>query len=184
MLLREQIQTFKDTEPGRVVRNGKAYTETSKFINEELTRHLASYKKLTKHTQLARLTRDAIDKLIRRYHDYVIAGKYKAHYREVGVIGKKGNVFEHVIPIRTLRNMLIDEVITVQQALNAPTCLITPAKNEILGDLKLTKSTPSAWWFWQRYKSLNLQIETWDSVAVDQSTWDLEKHFQYFEVQT
>jgi|GEM_PF-3437639 len=184
MLLREKIEAFTDIDPGRVVRDGKAYFETTKFITQELSRHLSSYQKLTKHTQQARLTRDAMDKLIRRYHDYVIVGKYKAHYREVGIRSKKSHVFEHVIPIRTLRNMLIDEIITMQQALNAPTCLITVVKNQILSDLKLTKSTPNAWRFWQRYQSLGLQIETWDSVPIDQTTWNLQNHYDYFTVQT
>jgi hypothetical protein len=180
MLTREQIETFKDIEPTRVIRNGQAYSETSEFITSEVTRHVAAYRKLTKSTQLGRLTRDKIDESIRRYHDYVIAGKYKAHYRQVGVLSKKKNVFEHVIPLRTVRNMLIAGVITIEQALNSPTCLITPEKNEILGKLKLTKSTPNAWCFWQRYQALDLQIETWDSVAVDQSTWNLDSHYNYF----
>ena len=181
-MIREQIENFKEVEPDRVVRNGQSYVETTEFITAELIRHLAGYRKLTRITQRGRLIRDEIDDLIRRYHDYVIAGKIKAHYRQVGVYEKKGNVFEHVIPLRTLRNMLIAEVITIEQALNAPTCLIKPDANLILGANKLTKKTPNAWMFWQRYRLLNIDIETYDGTPVDQKTWDLQAHWDYFNI--
>jgi len=181
-LVREQVETFKDVEPDRVTRNGQAYVETTEFITAELTRHLTAYRKLTKITQRGRLLRDEIDDLIRRYHDYVIAGKIKAHYRQVGVYEKKGNVFEHVIPLRTVRNMLIGGIVTIDQALNAPTCLIKPDANQVLSANKLTKKTPNAWMFWQRYQLLNIDIETYDGTPVDQITWDLAQHYQYFQV--
>jgi hypothetical protein len=181
MLLREQIESFKDVEPDRVQRDGLAYAETTEFITTELFRQLASYRKLTRITQRGRLIRDEIDDLIRRYHEYVIAGKIKAHYRQIGVYEKKGNVFEHVIPLRTVRNMLIAGVVTIDQALNAPTCLIKPDSNQLLSKNKLVKKTPNAWMFWQRYAGLEITVETHDGTPVDMLVWDLDQHYQYFK---
>ena len=177
----QQLESFKDFEPARVVRNGQAYVETIEFIRPELQRHLAAYNALERVNQRGRLLRDQIDELIRRYHDYVIAGKFVAHYRQKGLRVKKGNVFEHVIPLRTVRNMLISGVISIDQALNSPTCLLTPEMNKILGSNRLTKSTPNPRYFWQRYRMLGIQIETYDGTAVDQETWDLQKHYEYFK---
>ena len=182
VMLREQMEGFQDFEPARVQRNGQAYVETYDFISKELARYLARYQELEQINQTARLIRDQMDQLIRRYHDYVIAGKFVAHYRQVGCRVKKDNVFEHVIPVRTIRNMLIQGVWTVNQALNAPMCLITPKKNKLLTKHKLTKSTPNPWFFWQRYSVLGIQTETYDGTAVDQATWDFAEHCKYFNI--
>lgn len=179
---RKLMENFKDIEPARVQRNGQAYVDTDEFIRPELERYLTMYRELDQISQRGRLIRDQIDNLIRRYHDYVIAGKMVAHYRQVGCRKKEGNVFEHVIPARTIRNMLIQGSITLNQALNAPTCIIVPKKNKMLSKAKRTKSTPNAWFFWQRYDILDIEIETYDGTAVDQTTWDFAKHCDYFKI--
>lgn len=177
------IENFKDFEPARVVRNGQSYQETYNFIQRELSRYLKEYNKMIRMNQTARLIRDQIDNLLRRYHDYIIQGQFGAHYRQVGLQNKRGNVFEHVIPARTVRNMLISGIITIPQALNSPTCIIDPEHNTKLRTLKLTKRTPNAWLFWQRYKDLDINIETFDRKAVEQATWSLETHWKYFDIQ-
>ena len=179
---RKLMENFKDIEPARVERNGQAYVETDEFIRPEIERYIKMYNELEQVSQRGRLIRDQIDGLIRRYHDYVIAGKIVAHYRQVGCREKKGNVFEHVIPARSIRNMLIQDKITLNQALNAPTCIITSKANKTLTKAKRTKSTPNAWLFWQRYDLLDIKIETYDGTAVDQTTWDFEKHCDYFKI--
>lgn len=178
------MESFQDFEPARVKRNGQAYVETSEYIIPELQRQLEMYQSLEQTNQRGRLIRDQIDNLIRRYHEYVVAGRYVAHYRQAGCMKKDGNVFEHVIPLRTVRNMLSQGTMTIQQALNSPTCLISPEKNVLLGELKLTKSSPNAWFFWQRYNALGLDIETWDGTPVDQTTWDFAKHCEYFGIKS
>ena len=176
------IESFKDFEPARVARNGQSYQETYLFIERELNRYLREYAKIMRMNQTARLIRDQIDGLLRRYHGYMIQGKYGAHYRQVGLQDKDGNVFEHVIPARTVRNMLISGVITIPQALNSPTCIIDQTANSRLGKLKLSKKTPNGWYFWQRYRDLGIEVETFDHTLVDQSTWDLAQHWDYFSV--
>lgn len=179
-LVREDLESFEDFEPGKVERNGLAYTQTQEFIEAELTRYLKMYRDLQQVDQTARLIRDQIDGLLRRYHDYVIQGKIQAHYRQVGITSKKGNVFEHVIPARTVRNLLIAGRLTLEQALNSPTCLITNEANQILVDRKLNKRTPSVWWFWRRYEGLGIELETFDGQPVDVRIWDLARHYEYF----
>jgi len=180
--LQESMENFQDFEPTRVERNGQAYVETYNFIKEEVERHLVKYRKLERLNQTGRLTRDQLDELLRRYHDYVIAGKYKAHYRQVGLKSKEGNIFEHVIPTRTVRNLLISGVWNVDQAMNPPTCLLDRTSNDLLSSLKLTKSTPNTWFFWRRYRDLNIKIETYDGTPVDQETWDWRTHCEYFNI--
>ena len=180
--LREQMERHVDFEPARVERNGQAYVDTYNFVREELERYLARYHELDQINQTARLLRDQIDALIRRYHEYVIEGKIKAHYREVGLKPKDAVDFEHVIPARSVRNLLIDGVWTIDQALNSPTCLIRRNQHRKLKDMKLSKHTPNKWLFWQRYAGLKLSIETYDGTAVDQSAWDFEQHCRYFNI--
>jgi len=177
---RHSIERFTDFEPGRVTRNGVAYRQTQEFVSEEITRYMERYRAQQQIDQTARLLRDQIDALLRRYHEYVIQGKIQAHYRQVGVKIKAGNVFEHVIPARTVRNLLIADLISVPQALNPPTCLITTANNRVLSRNRMTKRTPNCWQFWSRYQCLGIQIETWDGTPVDQTTWDLARHYEYF----
>lgn len=180
-LVREELELFEDFEPGKVERNGLAYTQTQEFVETELTRYLEMYRKLEQVDQTARLVRDQIDGLLRRYHDYVIQGKIQAHYRQVGITTKKGNVFEHVIPARTVRNLLIANKLTLQQALNSPTCLINNEVDQMLAERKLNKRTPSVWWFWRRYEGLGIQLETFDGQEVDVRIWDLARHYDYFK---
>jgi hypothetical protein len=181
---RELIESFTDFEPARVVRNGQSYAETETFIVKELQRYLDQYRRIVRMNQTARLIRDQIDNLIRRYHEYVIQGNYQAHYRQVGLLGKRGNVFEHVIPAKTVRNMLIAQHLTITQALNSPTCLISKEQDIKLRKNKMSKNTPNTWYFWQRYAALDIDIETFDGVAVDLAQWDLERHWEYFDVKT
>lgn len=182
MTRRELMESFRDAEPARVERNGQAYVETEQRVKSELQRHLNDYRALDQVCQTGRLIRDDMDNQIRRYHDYVIAGQIVAHYRQKGCRGKQGNVFEHVIPARTLRNMYIADRITVDQVLNAPTCIISPDKNDMLRKLGLAKTTPNAWFFWQRYKDLGIEVETYDGTLVDFDTWDFDKHCEYFGI--
>lgn len=179
---RELIESFTDFEPARVTRSGQSYLETEAFIVKEIQRYLDQYRRIVRMNQTARLIRDQIDNLIRRYHDYVIQGNYQAHYRQLGVIDKRGHVFEHVIPAKTVRNMLIAEHFTIRQALNSPTCIISRDCDAVLRANKLSKKTPNPWRFWERYSILGISIETYDGEAVDQSDWDLGRHWEYFEV--
>ena len=113
--------------------------------------------------------------------EFLTQGKIQAHYRQKGITTKKGNVFEHVIPARTVRNLLIADRLTLQQALNSPTCLISNEVDQQLKQFKLNKRTPNVWWFWQRYQGLGIELETFDGQEVDVNIWDLAQHYQRFQ---
>jgi hypothetical protein len=108
-------------------------------------------RKAAAHRQTARLLRDSIDHWIRRYHGYAIEGSIGSHYTEVGV-DKANCVFEHVIPAAKVRDMLLQGVLTVKQALNTPTCLISTRNDEILREEGHVSSSPDYWHFFKRYE--------------------------------
>ena len=179
---RRAIESFQDFEQARAVRNKASYKETDVFIKQELERYLLMYQQVSGQNQTSRLIRDQIDNLLRRYHGYMINGSIGGHYREVGLTSKKGTVLEHVIPAKTVRNLLIKQVITIDQALNSPLCVISTKSDSVLRKNKFVKHTPNIWFFWQRYSILSINIETHDGVAVDQSQWDLSHHWNYFNI--
>jgi len=176
----ERIDGFVPVVHTRVTRNDDAYRETETYFRESLQELL---KKLgeAEHEQRQRLVRDDIDNALRRYHEYCIEqGPTGAHYREVGATDTD---FEHVVPNKIIRGLLIDGRITVDEAFNAPTCFLSKDKHKEIGRLGWAGSTPSIVNFWRRYTQVypGIQIETCDGHVVDLETWDLEQHYRYFK---
>jgi hypothetical protein len=130
--------------------------------------------------QIARLIRDVMDFLLRRYHNYAIKENIGAHYYETGLTHDVKTEFEHVIPAAVARDMLLFDRLTVDEALNIPTCRLSAKNHQKLNSTKLGSTTPDIYWFWQRYQSLNITVETHDGVAVDMATWNLDSHYQHF----
>jgi hypothetical protein len=76
---------------------------------------------------------------------------------------------------------MIYNLMTVEEALNLPTCLLRK-KNHRLLNKKSASTTPDIWDFWARYRNtLKLKIETHDGTAVDMNNWNLSKHYEYFK---
>lgn len=180
--LKESINGYVKHTYKTVRRNERSYKETDEITISELARLVEMYKECTEENQTARLIRDSIDHWIRRYHDYSIRGSIGAHYRQAGI--KQGEtVFEHVIPARDIRDMLIQGVLSPRQALNAPTCLISKSNDEVLLKSGLSSSTPSRWHFWDRYRVLNDQFSTYNGTAIsDPHNWTLEDHYKFFGI--
>ena len=181
--LKQLVESFAPVTYSRVQRGDQAYRETYKLTVSELQRLVAEYKKLTTVGQTARLIRDAIDHWIRRYHGYAIEGSIGAHYTEVGV-DRANCVFEHVIPAAKVRDMLLQGVLTVQQALNTPTCLISKRNDEILREEGYVSSSPDSWYLFKRYTVLDdAKFVTYNGQAVENlDTWTLEDHYQFFNI--
>ena len=139
------------------------------------------YKNCLEEDQTARLIRDSIDHWLRRYHDYAVRGNIGAHYRQTGIVQGE-TVFEHVIPASEIRDMLIEGHLTVTQALNAPTCLISKVDDVILRNNGLSSSTPSRWFFFRRYQVLNSAFNTYNGQAVEVDSWTLEDHYRLFNI--
>lgn len=177
----ERIEGFVPVVHTRVTRNDDAYRETEIYIRESLEALLAILPQ-AEHEQRQRLIRDDIDDALRRYHEYCIEqGTTGAHYREVGATETD---FEHVVPNKIIRGLLIDGRITITEAFNAPTCELSKNKHKEIGRLGWGGSTPSIKNFWKRYAQVypDIQIETCDGHVVDLTTWDLEQHYKYFKI--
>jgi hypothetical protein len=176
--LLERIDGFIPVVHTRVTRNADAYSETEKYERETIANLLIMLPQAA-HEQRQRLIRDDIDNALRRYHEYCIEqGASGAHYREVGTTDTD---FEHIIPNKIIRGLLIDGRITIDEAFNAPTCELSKDKHKELGRLGWGGSTPSIKNFWIRYYQVfpAIKIETCDGHSVDLKAWDLQKHYQY-----
>ena len=181
-MLKTLVESFVKRAYKKVQRNSKSYNQTLDITTTELERLLEMYRGYINEDQTARLVRDSIDHWIRRYHDYVIRGSMGSHYIAEGAV--KGNtVFEHVIPANIVRDMLIQGKLTINQALNAPTCLISKEEDVVLRENGLGATSPSHWHFFDRYQVLNKQFKTYNGqVITDLHNWTLEEHYKFFNI--
>lgn len=177
---RTLLEGWTPPDHPRVKRSGASYQQTEDLIRAELERWVNRYRELETHDQTARLIRDEIDNHLRRYHDYCIQQNQGAHYREVGLAKDADIEFEHIIPAKVARDALITGRMSVDDALNIPTCDISRAKHSELAANGMQKTTPDPFWFWRRYRDLGIKIETRDGTAVDLDTWNLDTHYEYF----
>lgn len=180
MSRRDLLEGWQPPTHPRVKRSGSSYQQTEDFIKSELERHIQRYRELDSHDQTARLIRDEIEDNLRRYHEYCIEQNLGAHYRERGLSRGSDIEFEHIIPARVARDALITGRMTVDDALNIPTCDLSAVKHRELAGNGFAKTTPDPYWFWRRYKNLGIDIETRDGLRVDLDTWNLDTHYEYF----
>lgn len=186
-LLKEGMQDLKQRRKANVKRNDKAYAQALSTVTEELERLLEIYRtSVFEDDMRARLYRDMIDFLLRRYHKYAIQGKIKSHYHQRGVSLKpEDTIFEHVIPAATVRDKLIEGKLSINQALNVPTCRIARATDVALRRKGLHDNTPDGWFFFKRYKLAvdDIEIESYNGQPVaDLDTWTLQDHFDLFGI--
>lgn len=180
--LKELIESFRKRAYKRVQRNDQSYKQTYDFTVSELERLLEMYRACIDEDQYARLLRDSMDHHIRRYHGYSIEGNFGGHYRQFGV-DEKNCIFEHIIPATNVLAMLIEGRLTVNQALNTPTCLINKTDDVILRESGLGSSSPDNWNFFKRYKVLNSKFRTYNGTQIeDLDTFTLEDHFKLFGI--
>lgn len=180
--LQEAVQGFQPPAYGRVQRTGETYMATERFTRRVVEIGVRLYRRIERLDQTARLIRDVMEWALRRYHGYAIKERIRAHYRDATIQAheKKNLVFEHVIPVRYIMALLLQDRITVDQAMHPPTCLLRKQQDTLLERLGLGDTTPDVFWFWQRYADLHLDIVTHDGVPVDQSTWCLWDHYERF----
>lgn len=180
--LQERLQGFKQVKYTRVKRDGASYAQTETFALRVLKICVWTYSRLQSSDQTARLLRDIIDFVLRRYHGYCIKENIGAHYRELGLKPDTKCDFEHVLPAAVARDLLLNGRITAREALNIPTCLVSKKNHKKLNSQSLASTTPDIYWFWQRYQILGIQVETHDGVAIDTVTWNLDSHYQHFGI--
>jgi hypothetical protein len=179
--LKTLIESFSDVKYKRVTRGDDSHAVTLALAQTELEHYVSVYSTKTDLQEL-RLIRDAIDHWIRRYHGYCIQGGIGSHYIEEGV-DPKSSIFEHVVPASKVRDMLIANVLTINQTLNMPTCVISTTSDGVLRKSGLVSSSPDYWLFFKRYMSIGTVIKTHDGKkTVNFDTWTLQKHFDYFKI--
>ena len=178
----EDIDDFVPPKRKNVVRNAQAYDETEAFVIRKIENALEEIEGIFEDNQTHRLLRDEIEFWLRRYQEYSIQGNFKAHYFEIGVPHNEC-MFEHVIPVKEVRELLLGEKISIKQALNTPTCLLRKTNDKKLTESGLVKSTPSRQFFFKRYLSLGAEFKTYNGYQIENlETWSLSDHYNFFKI--
>ena len=183
MKLKERIDTFVEPVYSPSKRTIESYNSTTKFVYQELSRLKELYWYTRDDTQVRRLIRDSIDHHLRRYHGYCIKEKIGAHYREKNLEGKKA-IFEHMVPLSTIRDMYIKGILTPEQASNMPTCFLSEELDKKLKENVWNSKTPDIFNFWKRYEycfEVENAFETYIGNTVEKD-WNLDDHFNLFTV--
>jgi len=181
-MLKESLDTFIAPVYGRKQRSASTYKTVAEHCSKHLARLVDEYREVKNNQQLLREIRNDIDYYLRRYHEYCIKQRDNmgAHYHEVGADADTD--FEHLIPASRIRDLLLAEAITVEQALNAPTVKLSRAKHAELKDAGWASHTPDMWLPFQRYSQVfDADFTTFDGTPVNPDTWTLERHFDYFK---
>jgi hypothetical protein len=145
-------------------------------------RLVTEYHAVENDQQLLREIRNDIDYYLRRYHEYCIEQRdgMRAHYHEIG--SDDDTDFEHLIPASRIRDLVLANAITVEQALNAPTVVLSRAKHRALKEAGWAAKTPDMWLPFRRYSQVfQAQYQTHDGVLVDPESWTLARHYEYFQ---
>ena len=177
-MIQELIENFTPPAYQRVTRGDASYAQTDEFVYNELNRLVIMHNKETR-LQTKRLIRDSIDHHLRRHHGYSIKGSIGTHYTQVGL--EENGIFEHMIPNSTIRDMLLAEVITPEQACNMPTCRISVANDKLLRKAGYVSSTPDIFNFWKRYEVCEGSFVDNEGNSV-YSNMTLEDHFNKYGV--
>ena len=179
-----------------VKRNDKAYAGSLETATSELERLVDMYNNTVFEDDIrARFLRDDMEFWIRRYQKYAVQGKIKSHYHQRGVsLSAKDTIFEHVIPVGEVRDMLIDGTLTINQALNVPTCRVSRAGNAMLNAKGMHDGNKNPWNFFKRYKvgmatvdvkgnTILPEFETYNGQVIqDLDTWTLRDHYNFFGI--
>jgi hypothetical protein len=181
-MLKESLEQFAPPVYGKTKRTTETYQTVAKYCTQNLVRLVGDYKAVRNDQQLLREIRNDIDTYLRRYHEYCIQQRdgMQAHYYEIGADADTD--FEHLIPAARIRDLLLAGVITVEQALNAPTVKLSRTKHHLLKEAGWASRTPDMWFPFKRYSQVfEATYSTHDGVAVDPDVWTLEKHYDYFK---
>jgi hypothetical protein len=181
-MLKESLDQFVAPVYGKTKRSADTYKTVADYCTKNLLRLVEDYKQVENNQQLLREIRNDIDYYLRRYHEYCIEQRdgMKAHYHEIGADDECD--FEHLIPASRIRDLLIADIVTVEQALNAPTVRLSRVKHLQLKDAGWSSKTPNMWQPFQRYSNVfSAEFQTHDGVAINTETWTLGQHYQYFK---
>ena len=181
-MLKESLEQFTAPVYGKTQRSPATYKTVAMHCTNHLQRLVDEYHMVKNDQQLLREIRNDIDSYLRRYHEYCIKQRdgMGAHYHEQGA--DEDTDFEHLVPAARIRDLLLARVVTVVQALNAPTVKLSRAKHALLKEAGWASTTPDMWLPFRRYSQVfSAVFETHDGTAIDPESWTLEEHFNYFK---
>jgi hypothetical protein len=181
-MLQESLQQFVAPVYGKSKRTPDTYRTVASHCSVHIDNLIQQYHSVKNDQQLLREIRNDIDYYLRRYHEYCIKQRdgMQAHYHEVGADDQTD--FEHLIPAARIRDLVLAKVLTVQQALNAPTVKLSRQKHAELKEAGWASHTPDMWLPFKRYTEVfDAEFVTHDGVKVDAMSWTLERHYQYFD---
>ena len=181
-MLKESLDQFTAPVYGKTKRTVETYKTVADYCKRNLARLVDDYRAVENDQQLLREIRNDIDYYLRRYHEYCIQQRdgMKAHYHEVDA--DEDCDFEHLIPASRIRDLLLADAISVEQALNTPTVRLSRAKHMALKDAGWAAKTPNMWLPFERYTNVfDANYQTHDGIAIDPETWTLQQHFDYFK---
>lgn len=182
MNLQESLDQFTPPVYGKTKRTNETYRTVAQRCQSKISQLLEEYKSTTNNQQLLREIRNDIDYYLRRYHEYCIKQRdgMLAHYHEIGA--DNDTDFEHLIPAARIRDLLLAGVLTVEQALNAPTVRLSRSKHKLLGEAGWASATPNMWLPFERYSRVfDAEFQTHDGCPIDPKFWTLEQHYSYFK---
>lgn len=181
-MLKESLDQFTPPVYSKTKRSAETYRTVAAYCSTNLQRLVEQYKGTRNDQQLLREIRNDIDTYLRRYHEYCIQQRdgMLAHYHEINA--DKECDFEHLIPAAKIRDLLLADVISIEQALNAPTVRLSRAKHKELKEAGWASSTPDMWLPFKRYTQVfKAEYQTYDGTKIDPETWTLEQHYNYFK---
>ena len=181
-MLKESLDQFVPAVYGRTQRTAETYQTVANRCRRNLDRLAREYNATVNNAQELREIRNEMDESLRRYHEYCIQQRdgMKAHYHEIGA--DEDCDFEHLIPAARIRDLLLFGIITVEQALNAPTVRLSRAKHMALKDAGWASKTPDMWLPFIRYSNMfTAKYQTHDGTSINPLTWTLEDHYNYFK---
>lgn len=182
MNLQESLQRFIAPVYGKTARTPDTYRTVASRCIGQLERLVSEYHAVKNDQQLLREIRNDIDYYLRRYHEYCIKQRdnMMAHYHEVNADADCD--FEHLIPAARIRDLLLADIITTQQALNAPTVRLSRSKHAELKEAGWASQTPDMWLPFTRYTNIfTAKYQTHDGIDIDPTTWTLQDHYNYFK---
>jgi hypothetical protein len=180
-MLKESLEQFIAPVYGKTKRTSETYKTVADHCSQAIDNLAQQYLGVENNQQKLREIRNDIDYYLRRYHRYCIEERngMSAHYHEIGA--DSDTDFEHLIPASRIRDLMLSGVLTVEQALNAPTVKLSRSKHVALKDAGWASHTPDMWLPFVRYDCVFLaKFETYDGKEIDTKTWTLQQHYDYF----
>lgn len=179
--LREGVSKFNTPKYPKTQRSPDQ-VKAKTAMAEELMAHFRDRYVSLAENEDKRFLRDLIDFQMRRYQGYAVEAEMRAHYKTSQAVTSDKQIFEHVLPLCRGRDMLIGGQLTPLQALQIPTCLVTPEQDKLITKAGRVSHSDDYWLIFSRYDCFDDVIMTHDGTVIDHKTWTLADHYKHFKI--